>query len=551
MTNSFLTLEDINGTLYRNQRFWWHEIDTSKISTDNDFTDVKYDFVKISRETNGILYEYTLEIDNDYWTMGFYALDKNGELFTDVGQYVWRNNKLIIGGGSHTQYVKIFLYCGLVSYDTATPFVTRLEVDSLDLNYEQLSNPQQIPYTELVNNSHGTITASLTKGLNSIKDYYNRHCGFLFVNLIRSNFEFTCNQELTVGKVNKVKLGVNSKYKPNGAMIGTNTPNITVEYNNNIIPVVWSETDNDYVFNLDLTTKQNEGNIRLKVIVEDNTVINKTETIVSLHSSYEQINTLSKLTNLFSKGGIGRITSNLTLTDNLRVTKSVYLVSENKTITMDGHKIIVPSDKTFKANNITFTGGTNTIQQNINTKVELTQCTFTNCTGLGSVIDCQIDINSLNNEDDFTTIINNCTFTNNDLCILHGGDLTITDCTVNGKISDKDYPYFLYQTDGRAVILQSQFNISSNSQITSDIGFNPCIFTCGETALINGHSHTELQVNNLTSFLETQRNTSSIDLTYKYSLINDYIRLKTSKGFCHNISGIDYVFKTNVTPERI
>ena len=50
MTNSFVTLEDVNGTIYNNQNFYWHEIDTSVVSTDNDFTDVKIDFCKVSRE---------------------------------------------------------------------------------------------------------------------------------------------------------------------------------------------------------------------------------------------------------------------------------------------------------------------------------------------------------------------------------------------------------------------------------------------------------------------------------------------------------------------
>lgn len=546
MTNSFLTLEDINGAIQSHSvKVHYHEIDTSKIG-DTDFTDVKYDFCTITRIYRNNKYNFYVTVNNDLWTGGYYVLKTNHEILSSTDGY--DDGVLYINANQEPCII-----IGLVlqsGYEFDDMKITKKWLDSniVPITLNELNTSKSIRVLHFQNGEEETY--SLECDMIGVKEITLHRINAIIV-LIKTDFQFTCNQELIVGKVNKVALGTNAKYKPSGAMIGNNTPNITVEYNNNIIPVVWSESDNDYIFNIDLTTKQNEGNVRFKVIVEDNQVINKTETYVSLHCSYEAINTISKLTTLFTNGGIGRITSNLTLTDDLTLSKSVYLISDGKTLTMDSHKIIVPSDKTFKATNVNFTGGANTIQQNINTKVELTQCTFTDCTGLGSVIDCQIDINSLNNEDDFTTIINNCTFTNNDLCILHGGDLTITDCTVNGKISDKDYPYFLYQTDGRAVILQSQFNISSNSQITSDIGFNPCIFTCGETALINGHSHTELQVNNLTSFLETQRNTSSIDLTYKYSLINDYIRLKTSKGFCHNVSGIDYVFKTNVTPERI
>ena len=71
--------------------------------------------------------------------------------------------------------------------------------------------------------------------------------------------------------------------------------------------------------------KENEGNIRFKVIVEDNQVINASETFVSLNCTYEAINTVSKLTNLFNRGGVGRITSNLTLTSDLTVNNDVYM----------------------------------------------------------------------------------------------------------------------------------------------------------------------------------------------------------------------------------
>lgn len=546
MINSFLTLEDINGAIQSHSvKVHYHEIDTSKIG-DTDFTNIKYDFCTITRVHRGNNYYFYVTVNNDLWTGGYYVLKTNHEILYSTDGY--DDGVLYIDANQEPCIIIGLVLQSGYEFDDNKINKKWLDSNIVPITLNELNTRKSI---RVWNIQHGEEeTYSLECDMIGVKEITVHNINAIIV-LIKTDFQFTCNQELTVGKVNKVKLGVNSTYKPNGAMIGTNTPTITVEYNNQIIPVTYDSTLEDYVFNLDLTQKQNEGNVRFKVIVEDNQVINKTETIVSLHSSYEQINTLSKLTTLFSNGGIGRITSNLTLTDNLRVTKSVYLVSENKTITMDGHKIIVPSDKTFKAQNLTFTGGVNTIQQNVNTKVELNQCTFTDCTGLGSVIDCQVDVNSLNTEDDFTTIINGCTFTNNDLCILHGGTLTITDCTVNGKISDKNYPYFLYQTDGTAIILQSQFNISSNTQITSDIEFNPCIFTCGETALINGHNHTELQNNNLTSFFETQRNTSSIDLTYKYSLINDYIRLKSTKGFCHTCSGIDYVFKTNITPERI
>ena len=217
---------------------------------------------------------------------------------------------------------------------------------------------------------------------------------------------------------------------------------------------------------------------------------------------------------------------------------------------MDGHKIIVPFDKIFKAENTTFTNGENTIQQNEASKVELINCTFTDCTGLGSVIDCQIDVTSLDNPTDFTTILTKCTLNNNDLCILHGGKLTVTGCTVNGKISDDKYPYFLYQTDGEAQITETIFNLTHTTQINNDIGYNSCIFTIGETATINYGDHKEYSQNNITGFLENSRNTSIIHVKYYYPAIEDYVTLHSNKGYCHSVSSVDFVFKTNVQLTR-
>jgi hypothetical protein len=136
------------------------------------------------------------------------------------------------------------------------------------------------------------------------------------------------------------------------------------------------------------------------------------------------------------------------------------------------------------------------------------------------------------------------------MAILHGGELNITDCRVQGIISNPSYPYFLYQTDGNATILQSEFTLINNTQISNDIEFNSCIFICGETAQINGYSHTELQNNNLQQFLETQRNSSIINVTYYYTPINDYITLYSEKGYCHSVSDVDFVFKSNITISR-
>ena len=536
---SFLTLEDVNTALYSNQGFWWHEIDCSKLP-DGEFTDLKVDFCRITKRTTPP--SYHVYVDNDYWT--------GGVLQEYNGQY----DSLLCDGDDFVAEViaeKLYLYMGPIRLSSDTRIVGMLLDTVFSLNMKELSLPHEVRYTR--DDEEGSVLTDLEVGYNLITiTWYGSELsfGYLLVKLLKTDFQFNCNQELINGKINTVQLGTDTDYLPDGDLIGEYTPSIRVLYNDETLPVTYDNTLNDYTFDLDLTEETTEHKIHLKVLIDSNEVLNSTSTDVTLSSSFETINTLDKLSHLFSVGGVGRLGSDLTLTDDLTVTKDVYIVGNEHTINMDGHKIMVPSDKIFKAEQTTFNNGENTIQQNEASKVELINCTFTDCTGLGSVIDCQIDVTSLDNPTDFTTILNKCTLNNNDMCILHGGNLTVTDSTINGKISDDKYPYFLYQTDGEAHITGTIFNLTHNTPITTDIGYNSCIFTIGEQATINYGDHKEYSQNNILGFLENSRNISIINVTYYYPPIEDYVTLQSTKGYCHSVSSVDFVFKTNVQLTR-
>lgn len=544
---SFLTLEDINGTLFRNQGFYWHEINTANITTGSeDFSNVKYDFCTISRTYNDETeeFEYTIVINADNWTRGFMVFSPS-----PYGTYTGYSDRVIIRRAGS---VRIGLYMGSIQLNNTVRMSWRLTQDSISLNLKELSQQQTIPYENDDGDSF-TQTQYVNQGYNSILfGGYGSYMGHLLVNLVKTDFQFNCTQSLTLGKVNTVSLGTDTDYKYGGDMVGTYTPVINVEYDGELIPVTWNEDVNDYTFDLDLIDVTEEGKIRFNVIVDSNEVLNYSKTEVSLNTSFETINDETKLQTLFSNGGIGRLGSNITISTDLTVNKDVYLIGNNKTVNLNTYKIILPENHTFKALNTIFTNGENSIQQNTGSKVELTNCTFTGCTGIGSVIDCQVDIDSLDNPTDYTTILTDCTITNCDMAILHGGELTVTGCTVTGKTGNKDFPYFLYQTDGEAELTNNSFTISNDTASTTDLQFNPCIFICGENALINGSTHTVLQANNLESFLTApQNNQSSISLTYYYDLIEDYITLTATKGYCHGVSGIDYIFKTNTNVRRV
>ena len=550
--SNFLTVEDINTTVYSNQGFYWHTIDFNKFPS-VDFTNIKYDFCEITRETvnnDPIEYHFYIKIDNPNWTLGVGSIPYSHSYDSET------NTLHIITYNSVPDY-QLKLYMGNIPFETKTILLYNIRGGNIrNLNYKELNTPQSIKIH--MGSIEKTVTLTLQQGYNYISTG-NAHAGYLLVNLVKSDFQFNCTQTLKLGQVNHVALGTHTDYKPSGAMIGAYTPTIKINYNNQIITAEY-DTD-DYYFNLDLTDIAEPGKIKFKVIIETNDVINHTETDVTLNCDYETITTLTRLTDLFTNGGIAKLGANITLTSDLTISNNnVLLIGNNKTINGNlSYGIIVNTDKIFKAENTIFNEMERGILQKTSSTVELTGCTFTNCkscaeSSMGSCICCEIDQDSLENPNDYITILTGCTFTNNFSAILHGGELTINDCEINitdGGVFTPYNPIFLYQTDGEAEIINSSFNLEDESRYSEDLMFAPALFICGETATINGLDHTRLQDNNLTGFLEyPYNNRSSIDLTYHYDVIDEDVHLTSSNGYCHGVSGVDYLFKTNVTLTR-
>ena len=544
---SFLTLEDINTTIFNNQDCYWYTIDLGDITEGTeDLNEVKIDFCKVTRTKTEQGYDFFVKVDTSNWIGYIYSIFTSDFVSIPIVQ----NGGLKFITPESIPTLKLYFYLGNQEW---LGFTQREILNPvLDLNLKELGEEQTIRGRLWQTDNITTVSLVLNQGYNKIMKN-NSPWGYVLVKLVKTDFQFNCNQVLTNGKVNTVPLGVDTDYKPNGDLIGDYTPEISVFYGDETLPVVWNPTINDYTFDIDLTNREKETDVILTVFVDNNEVLNQTSRDVRLHTRFENIDSITKLNTLFQNGGIGRLDANLVLTNDLTVSNDVYLLGNHYNINMAENKFIISENKTFKCEQTGFSNGENTIQQKLDSKVELTECSFTNCTGLGSVIDCQIDIKNLTNPTDFTTNLEKCVFDSCDMMILHGGELSVTNCVVNGantKVDNPNYPFFLYQTDGTARILQSEFNFIQDTDIDEDIEFNSCIFVCGETAEINGYNHTELQKNNLTQFLEIQRNTSKIDVSYYYPPIEDYITLQSNNGFCHAVSNVDYVFKTNVTPER-
>ena len=92
---SFLTLDDINSTLFNNQGCYWHTIDLGDITEGTeDLNEVKIDFCKVTRTKTESGYEFFVKVDNSNWIGHDYSLSssqfvsapikRNGGLYSPI-----------------------------------------------------------------------------------------------------------------------------------------------------------------------------------------------------------------------------------------------------------------------------------------------------------------------------------------------------------------------------------------------------------------------------------------------------------------------------------
>ena len=563
--NSFLTVEDVNTAFANHKNYSWFEIDTAKISDTEDFQEVQYDFVTVSRVTSSEDILYSFQIDSDLWTKGYYVLDKNGNYINQNVYFYSSNTILFDATDTSLTSIRLFLYCGNEKYNSLTRFYIVGLTENMSLTLEEMHQPQEYRQYNLSSKEEiTTLLYEITEGLNKITP------SFLWINLLKSDFQFNCTQQLTIGKVNTVKLGSNLKYKPNGAMIGEYVPHISVVYNGETIPVTWKSSENDYCFNLDLSDKRNIGNIRFKVIVEGNKVVNSTETEVILTSTYQEVSSFAELKQICKKESTQIISvTDIDFAGSIQVTHPIKIIGDNTTFNMNNTSFILNERVEFIVENVWFYNGNPAIIQASNSKVTLDNCDFINCTssaynGMGSCILCDIDIENLSATNDFETNLIECNFTNNQSCILHSGQLTVDKCRYHNTNIDYANIHnvaFLHQTDGNAVITNSIFDIDYDTDdFCSDeinIGFAQCLVKCGETASINGANYIDLGADNtLPLFTQTIDNQAHLFAKYYYPqaetcVYSSPVQNYENKACCHTVSGVDWIFKNNVQITRV
>ena len=554
----FLTLEDINSVVaeYYNVPFWTEvNIDIGNAS---DFTGMGFDYCTVDREQSNNQFQFTISVDNELWQGKCYFIDGNNNYISNV---TYSNGALTII--ADTSSITCHFYMNLVGtfgFSLVDWIITKIDglvlvnpssatfriyVDSVNPSFEVIGKTFETNGQPMVVNSNKYFSVEINLGSSQLlKVRYNGNGYDNQVQTYKEKVAFVPNfDKLVVGRINRITFQ-------------------TYPYDTSSIPENTLEIKCDYPCNYVNSTSQ--GLLRLDVDLRSVTDLKKSKLTLDyiyekwygdakfvFDTEYNVISTESELVTLFENGGASRLGANITLSETLTLSNNVKLLGENKTIDLNEYKIIVPTGKSLTVTDVDFINGKHTIMQEVGSSVELDGCSFTDCTavnGHGAVIDCDVDLHSLDNPTDFNTVITNCNFNNCDCIILHGGDLRVDKCNVVGKLGNYDYPYFLYQTDGTAVITQSQFSITKETAINEDIKFNSCIFVCGKNATINGVSYIELQKNNIQSFLE--RNSSTINLTYYYEPIEQNITLQSDKGYCHAVSNKSQIYKTNVEVTR-
>ena len=554
----FLTVEDINTidiNTFVNEFF---VVDTSLIGTD-EFSEVQYDFVKVSHTVSGDNHYFSFDISNSLWTGRFSWF--NGDVVYP-GSVEIVNNKLIIT----TTYDNIQLYLYLCSYHDnfsilkCTGFFIPIDKYIL-VTKDELGTRKSIKKINPMGqraSSYTIMNLGLYRGDNS----------FLMILLKKTDLVFNFNNNCLAGKINHIPFGVDQKYLPGGSMVDDTPLNMEIVYGDAVLPVTYDDDIEDYCFDLDLTNKLDTNSVKVSLKVTSNTYVNNGVFDIIIPCEYVTIgNEVDLMTQLALGIKVLKLDADLGLTSNIQISSDVIVYGEDNKLTLNNHSIILNEGVKLILENAELNIGSPAIIQKENSILELTKVKFTNniaadYNNLGSCIFCDVDLESLSVDSDFTTRINDCTFINNHSAIFHGGQLTVDNCKyLNNDLTyvDKDNPAFLYQTDGDAEITNSIFDIDYQDNTLCEnqinIGFAQALIRCGLTATINTATHESLQEDNKLPFFENYRNQSHVFAKYYYPQIETCVFTspvedKENESICYCVTGTDWVYKTNAVVTR-
>lgn len=601
---SFLTVEDVNSTLikYRDINIF-HTINTRNISLD-EFENVKYDFCNISHSISGENHTFEFIIVNSNWTGAYYFTNENGDYLDVDATFITNTNTIQLTTSEAS--VRLVLYCtslanefnfvrmtwrpiSLESIETSVTEIKRQNIPVLSLNNENLAGKIFTMHYSDRDNGYGVGTNE-EFGLNDNNEYtipqtgnpnsdrtsvsYNGVTFYydIFIKKLIPDVEITGN--VTVGKINKVELTVPNVFtESNGFIPMIQFPYLKgyVYYGDETIPLKFDANNNKYYFDLDLREKTDNNHVKLSLEILETDYIQNNVYNFNIRSKYLAIDNVSDLIKEMGVNGskIIELANDFNLVGDITVSHDMIIYGKDHSLNLNEHSFILTDGITLKINKLSFNNGDNAIIQNENTKLELTDCTFYNCksrdyNNIGSCIFCDVNLESLSIDDDFTTNLSNCTFINNHSAILHGGQIIVDNCkfrNTNLDVVDMNNPAFLYQVDGDATISNSIFDIdySDSDDLcvnNENIGFAQVLFMCGQSASINKVTYSILQADNSLPFFEAPYNNKShLFVKYYYPQIDSCVFASPvlnyeDKSCCHAVSGVDWIFKDNIQITR-
>lgn len=595
--NDFITIEDINSTFLKYGHVnSFYECDTSNIRYTGTYTDIIYDFIKISKTNNG----FTFQIENNLWTGGYYFLNSNGEYINSNASY----NNGIITLTTNEPNVTLVLY--LTSMYNTFQF-ERLTWKPVKLEQYNYTPATANPIHEEILDFTGTLSAGDTFTANNTDGQHTETLkvieendklylttdstvdsigifkfrsdtsnGYLYYSRFMESkiIEITSNVEsITLGKINKIYFN----------FTGTTIQNVKGTATYNGITTDLQRDSGGYYINIDLTNKYDIDHLTITLDLHQNDMIAEASYRFRFDCNYPIVTTANELINYVRDKNVGfiQVNNNITLPEiigGLKVDTDLTIIGNPNSeippvITMNGY-FNITGDVTVNFKGLKFIAGNNSVGncfiQEVNSTLNVTNCHFEhfiakNTDLLGAIVYCKTDFDNITVDDDFITTITGCFFKNNSNCILHGGELLVED----SKFLHNDIDYvtgdglnnwknlnssFLYQVDGDAVIRNSIFDIDYDDDTSLcdaqiNIGHVQSLVTCGTNATINNTSYDELNEDNRLPFFNAPYNNQAhIYAQYYYSDINACVIVspehgKEDKSLCYCRSGDEYIYK--------
>lgn len=588
--SKIITVEDYNSALTNFNNPIYYEVDTTPLQDDTTYS---IDFVEVrSSRLNGRR-TYSLKIKSDFWNGRFYISNmwivnppqptssQDYDLIFDISEYGPRPVIGLILVPFHTDFQLQFIR-------NSVTFLNEVSLNRKRFDFKILGEGATDYNLTLYDTSDNEIV--LTEySFSNPNLYFEWQNSYYYGTRIKDEFKLTIFYQ--GGSSADFYFQQKSFKKPPYLKLWDRTvsggPNVKIGVVNEMYPMLLYDTDSEHpikmVFdyydktetvimtdtipnvNIDLRDKRDLSEVKVNAYISDGLENYEKEFVLKLIPTYVEArnNNIRNLLENVNETNIFEIKEDLVMEGEYYINHNVTIKGDNHNISSEqGYTFIVEEGITVNIENLNFENADTCFIQKNNSNLTIENSTFENCRartlgGLGSIVHCNINLESLEESEDFITTIKNSNFINCYGAIYHGGQIIIDKC--NYLINDvltfiKNQPYFIFQVDGNCIIENSQFDMHidrnnlCNAEINANLG--QCLLMIGENAIINGNSSKELNEENLNFFDNPYNNSSHIFLKYYYPPIEKCVYVspvsgKESKCLCYAINGVDYIFKYN------